>query len=53
MRLILAAGSDIDSLLQLGLDGADNKFGFLDISIRNTVVPKLQILPTTTLVFLT
>ena len=27
-----AAGSDIDSLLQLGLDGVDNKFGFLDIS---------------------
>ena len=28
----LAAGSEIDSLLQLGLDGADNKYGFLDIS---------------------
>ena len=27
-----AAGSDIDSLLQLGLDGVENKFGFLDIS---------------------
>lgn len=30
----LAAGSDIDSLLQLGLDGADNKYGFLDISTQ-------------------
>ena len=30
----LAAGSEIDSLLQLGLDGADNKYGFLDISIQ-------------------
>jgi len=29
-----AAGSDIDSLLQLGLDGVDNKFGFLDISAQ-------------------
>jgi len=29
-----AAGSDIDSLLQLGLDGVDNKFGFLDISTQ-------------------
>lgn len=28
----LAAGSEIDSLLQLGLDGSDNKYGFLDIS---------------------
>ena len=30
----LAAGSEIDSLLQLGLDGADNKYGFLDISTQ-------------------
>jgi len=29
-----AAGSDIDSLLQLSLDGVDNKFGFLDISTQ-------------------
>lgn len=29
-----AAGSDIDSLLQLGLDGVDNKFGLLDISTQ-------------------
>ena len=29
-----AASSDIDSLLQLGLDGADNKYGFLDISSK-------------------
>ena len=29
----LAAGKDVDSLLQLGLDGSDNKYGFLDISL--------------------
>ena len=27
-----ASSSDIDSLLQLGLDGADNKYGFIDIA---------------------
>jgi len=30
----LASGDDIDSLLQLGLEGADNKYGFLDISTQ-------------------
>lgn len=29
---ISASSSDVDSLLQLGLDGADNKYGFLDIA---------------------
>jgi tetratricopeptide (TPR) repeat protein len=30
----LASGDDIDSLLLLGLEGADNKYGFLDISTQ-------------------
>ena len=30
----LASGDDIDSLLQLGLEGAENKYGFLDISTQ-------------------
>jgi len=29
---MLAPSSEVDSLLQLGLDGADNKYGFLDIA---------------------
>ena len=29
---VSASSSDVDSLLQLGLDGADNKYGFLDIA---------------------
>lgn len=29
-----AASSDVDSLLQLGLDGADGKYGFVDIADR-------------------